>query len=67
MQFRIAQARSYKFNLVLRRGDALFCFLLECVQDVNHTGKSNGVNGPVRVAVEILDQFQDGTLYGWGQ
>jgi hypothetical protein len=59
MLLSIPQARFDKFNVLLGRGDALFRFLLESVQHIHHSGKTHGVNGPVGVAVEIIDQFQD--------
>jgi hypothetical protein len=57
----ITQARFDKFNVLLRGGDALLRFLLESVQHVHHAGKTHGINGPVGVAVEIIDQLQDST------
>ena len=38
-----------------------FAFFLKGVQHIHHTGKTHGLNGPVGVAVEIVDQFQNST------
>jgi hypothetical protein len=61
MLLSITQARFDKFNVLLGRSDALLRFLLESVQHIHHSGKTHGINGPVGVAVEIIDQLQDGT------
>jgi hypothetical protein len=61
MHLCVTQARLYELNLVLRGGDAFFRFLLESVQDIHDVGKAHGVNGPIGVAVEVLDQLKDST------
>ena len=62
MLLSITQARSDKFNVLLEGGDALLRFLLESVQHIHHSGKTHGINGPVGVAVEIIDQLQDSRM-----
>ena len=57
MQFSIAQPRFDQFNIMLRGGDAFFRLLLEGVKHVHDAGKPYGINSPVRIAVEIIDQF----------
>jgi hypothetical protein len=59
MRFSITQARFNKVDVLPWSSDALFCLLLKSVQNVHHTGKTHGVNGPVGIAVEIVDQFQN--------
>jgi hypothetical protein len=61
MQLSITQARFDKFDVLTRSSDALFRFLLKSVQNVHDAGKTHGVNGPVGVAVEIVDQFENRT------
>jgi hypothetical protein len=61
MHLCVTQARLYELNLVLRGGDAFFRFVLESVQDIRDVGKAHGVNGPIGVAVEALDQLKDST------
>ncbi len=62
MLLSITQARSDKFNVLLEGGDALLRFLLESVQHIHRSGRTHGINGPVGVAVEIIDQLQDSRM-----
>jgi hypothetical protein len=61
MQFSILQARLDQLDVSLRGGDASLCLLLESVQHVHHADEAHGINRPVGVAVEVIDQFQNGT------
>ncbi len=61
MQFSIAQPRFDQFNVLLGRRDALLRFLLEGMKHVDDACKPYGINGPVRIAVEILDQLKHST------
>jgi len=67
----VAEASPYQVKVTLRGLDALLRLLLEGVQNVDALGKAHRVNGPVGVAVEILDQFHCTTaeafeqLCGW--
>jgi hypothetical protein len=58
----ITRAQFDKLNVLLGSGDALLRLLLESVQHIHHSGKTHGINGPVGVAVEIIDQLQDSTV-----
>jgi hypothetical protein len=55
MQFGITQARFDKVNVLPRCSYALFRFLLESMQHVNHPGKTHGLNGPVGISIEVID------------
>ena len=61
MRFGITQARFNEIDLLFRSGDALFRLLLKSVQYVHHASETHGLNGPIGVAVEIVDQFQNRT------
>ena len=58
MQFGIAQPRFDQFDVLLWRGDAFLRLLLEGMKHVHNASKPYRINGPIRIAVEILDQFQ---------
>jgi hypothetical protein len=55
----ILEALPDQFNVSLRSGNPACRFLLKSVQDVQDTLKSHGVDGPVRIAVEIVADFED--------
>ena len=58
MQFGVTQARLDQFDVLLRRGDAFLRLLLEGVKHIHDAGKPDRINRPVRITVEILNQFQ---------
>ena len=58
MQFSIAQPRFDQLNVMLRRGDAFFRLLLEGVEHVHGASKLYGINSPVRITIEIIDELQ---------
>jgi hypothetical protein len=55
----ILEALPNQFNVSLRGGDPARRFLLKSVQDVQDALKSHGVDGPVRIAVEIVANFEN--------
>ena len=55
----ILEALPDQFNVSLRSGNPARRFLLKSVQDVQDALKSYGVDGPVRIAVEIVVDFED--------
>jgi len=55
----ILQALPDQFNVSLRRGNPTRRFLLKGVQDVQHARKAHGVDGPIRIAVEIIADFEN--------
>ena len=55
----ILEALPDQFNVSLRGGDPARRFLLKGVQDVQDALKSHGVNRSVRIAVEIVADFED--------
>jgi hypothetical protein len=55
----VLEALPDQFNVSLRSGNPARRFLLESVQDVQDALKSHGVDGPVRIAVEIVADFED--------
>jgi hypothetical protein len=59
VRFRVAQSLPDEFEMVLRRRDAGRGFLLEGVQHVNRTGKSDGENGAIRIPVKVLDHLKN--------
>jgi hypothetical protein len=64
----VLQALSDQFNVSLRGGNPARRFLLKYVQDVQDALKSHGVDGPIRIAVEVIADFEDPakTLEGLG-
>ena len=58
MQFGVTQARLDQFDVLPRRGDASLGLLLEGVKHIHDAGKPDRINRPVRITVEILNQFQ---------
>src|SRR4051794_33122670 len=53
------QARLDQVDIPLRSCDAFLRFLLKGMQDVDNAGESDGVDGAVRVAVEVIDDLED--------
>jgi hypothetical protein len=51
--------RPDELNFMSRRFDTLPGFLLEGMQHIDHSGKSNGVNGAISIAVFIVDHLQN--------
>ena len=64
----VLQALSDQFNVSLRGRNPARRFLLKDVQDVQDVLKTHGVDGPIRIAVEIIADFEDPakTLEGLG-
>ena len=54
-----AQATVYQLLVLLRCGDALRAFLLEHVQDVDHSFKLDRVHVSKRIASVVTYQFED--------
>jgi hypothetical protein len=61
VRFGVAQSRFDQVDVVMRRSGTLFRLLLEGVQHVYDALETHGVDRPVRIGVEIIDQFEDGT------
>jgi hypothetical protein len=55
----ILEALPDEFNVSLRSGNPARRFLLKSVQDVQDAPKSHGVDGPIRIAVEIVANFEN--------
>jgi hypothetical protein len=55
------QTRLYEVNGLFRSRNALLRFFLKGVEHVYQTGEAKSVNGPVGVAVKVLDNLQDAT------
>jgi hypothetical protein len=67
----VLQALSDQFNVPLRGGNPACRFLLKSVQDVQDALKAHGIDGSIRIAVEVIADFEDPakTLEGlalWG-
>lgn len=58
MQFSIAQPRFDQLNIMLRRGDAFLGLLLEGMKHVHDASEPDGINSPVCITVEIIDELQ---------
>lgn len=58
MSLRHLQPRLDDVDLMLRRLDPLPGFLLEGMKDIDQSGKANGVDGPICIAVIIIDHLQ---------
>src|SRR5438105_2208707 len=56
---RIFQPPLDKFDIALRRLDALLRLLLERMQDVDGRLKPNRINGPKSISVKIINHFDD--------
>ena len=61
MQFSVTQPRLDQFDVLLWCGDAFLRLLLEGMKHLDDAGKPYGINGSVRVTVEILDQLKHRT------
>jgi len=48
-----------QFNVSLRGGNPARRFLLKGVQDVQHALKSHSVDGPIRIAVKVVADFEN--------
>jgi len=55
----VLRALSDKFNVSLQSGNPARRFLLKGVQDVQDALKAHGVDGPMRIAVEVISDFED--------
>jgi hypothetical protein len=55
----VSQALFDQFNVSLRGGDPTRRFLLKSVQDVQDALKAHGVDGSIRIAVEVISDFED--------
>jgi hypothetical protein len=55
----ILQALPDQFDVSLRGGNPACRFLLKGVQDVQDALKPHGVDGPIRIAVEVIADFED--------
>jgi hypothetical protein len=53
------EARSNQVQISFRGLDTRFRFLLEYVQDIHVASESNGIDSPICVAVEIIDNFKN--------
>ena len=56
-----SQARADQFDVVSRSLAALPRFLLKGVEHVDNAGKTDGVDGPVGVAIEVIYDLQNAT------
>ena len=55
----VLQALPDQLNVSLRSGNPARRFLLKGVQDVQDALKAHGIDGPIRIAVEIIADFED--------